>query len=103
MLKVSPPPGLWPPKKERHKLTQACFKIRKAYITTGKKLQQAYTSANEKTRNAGGGPARGKRVKAGEEGGVFGGNILGGNPVEVTPMQVGSLLSSRREDPRGAS
>jgi len=31
-------------------------------------------------------------------GGVFGGNIVGGNPVEVTLMKVASLLSRGRED-----
>jgi len=30
------------------------IQTRKAYITAGKKFHQAYTSANEKTRNAGG-------------------------------------------------
>jgi len=34
---------------------------------------------------------------------VLGGNIVGGNPVEVTLMKVVSLLSSGREDQRGAS
>jgi len=34
---------------------------------------------------------------------VVGGNIEGGNPVEVTLMKVASLLSSGREDQRGAS
>jgi len=38
-----------------------------------------------------------------EEGGVFGGNIVRGNPVELTLMKVASLLSSEREDHRGAS
>jgi len=47
--------------------------------------------------------ARGDRGSGGEEGGVFGGNIGGGNPVEVTPMKVARHLSSGREDKRGAS
>jgi len=34
---------------------------------------------------------------------VSGGNIEGGNLVEVTLMKVESLLSSGREDQRGAS
>jgi len=40
--------------------------------------------------------------RGGEEGGVSGGNIEGGNPVEVTLMKVVSLLRSGREDQRGA-
>ena len=31
-----------------------------------------------------------------------GGNIVGGNPVEVTPMKMASLLSSGRDDQSGA-
>jgi len=31
-----------------------------------------------------------------------GGNIVGGNPVEVTPMKVASLFSSGRDDQIGA-
>ena len=34
---------------------------------------------------------------------MFGGNIVGGSPVEVTPMKVASLLSSGREDQREGS
>ena len=34
---------------------------------------------------------------------MVGGNIEGGNPVEVTPMQVASLLSRGRDDQSGAS
>jgi len=30
-------------------------------------------------------------------------NMVGGNPVEVTPMKVASLFSSGRDDERGAS
>jgi len=33
---------------------------------------------------------------------VVGGNILGGNPMEVTPMKVGSLFSSGRGVQSGA-
>ena len=33
----------------------------------------------------------------------MGGNIVGGNPVEVTPMKVASLFSSGRDDQSGAS
>jgi len=33
---------------------------------------------------------------------VVGGNIVGGNPVEVTPMKVASLFSSGRDDQSGA-
>jgi len=39
----------------------------------------------------------------GEEGRAFGAIIVNGNPVEVTLMKVASLLSSGREDQRGAS
>jgi len=45
----------------------------------------------------------GERGKAGEEGGVFRGNIPGGNMVEVMLMKEASLLRSGREDQRGAS
>ena len=34
---------------------------------------------------------------------MVGGNIVGGNPVEVTPMKVASLFSSGRDDQSGAS
>jgi len=34
---------------------------------------------------------------------VVGGNIVGGNPVEVTSMKVASLFSSGRDDQSGAS
>jgi len=34
---------------------------------------------------------------------VVGGIIVGGNPVEVTPMKVASLCSSGRDDQSGAS
>jgi len=34
---------------------------------------------------------------------VVGGNIVGGNPVEVTPMKVASLLGRGRDDQSGAS
>ena len=34
---------------------------------------------------------------------MLGGKIVEGNPVEVTLMKVASLLSSGREDQRGAS
>ena len=34
---------------------------------------------------------------------MSGRNIVGGNPVEVTVMKVASLLSTGREDHRGAS
>ena len=34
---------------------------------------------------------------------MVGGNIVGGNPVEVTRMKVASLLSSGRDDQSGAS
>jgi len=34
---------------------------------------------------------------------MVGGNIVGGNPVEVTPMKVASLFSSWRNDQSGAS
>jgi len=50
-----------------------------------------------------GGTARGERGNGGEEGGLFGGNMVGGNPVEVTAMKVASLLRSGREVLRGAS
>jgi len=46
---------------------------------------------------------RGNRGSWGEESGVSGGNIHGGNPVEVTLMNVASLLSIGREDHWGAS
>jgi len=32
-----------------------------------------------------------------------GGNIVGGNPVDLTPMKVASLFTSRRDDQSGAS
>jgi len=34
---------------------------------------------------------------------VVGRNIVGGNPVEVTPMKVASLFSSWRDDQSGAA
>ena len=34
---------------------------------------------------------------------MVGGNIVGGKPVEVTPMKVASLFSSGRDDQSGAS
>ena len=34
---------------------------------------------------------------------MVGGKIVGGNPVEVTPMKVASLFSSGRDDQSGAS
>jgi len=34
---------------------------------------------------------------------VVGGNMVGGNPVEVTPMKVASLFRSGRDDQRGES
>ena len=34
---------------------------------------------------------------------MVGGNIEGGNPVEVTPIKVASLLSRGRDDQSGAS
>jgi len=34
---------------------------------------------------------------------VVGGNIVGGNPVEVTPIKEASLFSSGRDDQTGAS
>jgi len=41
----------------------------------------------------------GERERAGgEEEGVVGGNIEAGNPVEVTPVKVASLLSRGRDD-----
>ena len=46
---------------------------------------------------------RGERRNRGEEGGVFGSNIVRRTPVEVTRMKVASLLSRGREDQRGAS
>jgi len=51
----------------------------------------------------GGGGLRGERGKGGEEGGVVGGNSVGGKRVEVTLMQVASLFSRGREDQRVAS
>ena len=44
----------------------------------------------------------GKSGNGGEEGGVSGGNIVGGNPVEVTLIKVARLLRSGRQDDRGA-
>ena len=38
----------------------------------------------------------------GEEGGAVGGNIVGGNPVEVTLMKVPSLFSKGRDVQSGA-
>jgi len=46
---------------------------------------------------------RGERRSGGEEEGVSGGKIGGGNPVEVTLIKVASRLSSGRDDQRGAS
>ena len=46
---------------------------------------------------------RGETGSGGEEVGVSGGNIEGGNAVKVKLMNVVSLLSSGREDHRGAS
>jgi len=34
---------------------------------------------------------------------VVGGNIVGGNPVEVTPMKVATRFSTGRDDQSGAS
>jgi len=34
---------------------------------------------------------------------VVGGNMVGGNPMEVTPMKEASLFSSGRDDQTGAS
>ena len=45
----------------------------------------------------------GERGSGGQEGGVFGGKIVKGNPVEVMLMKVARLLSSGREDQRGVS
>jgi len=45
----------------------------------------------------------GERRGRGEEGGVAGGNIEGGNPVEMTLMKVASLFSTGRDDQSGAS
>ena len=61
------------------------------------------TSANEETRNAAGSIGNGESGIGGEEGGVSGGNIVGGNPVEVALMNVASLLRRVRVFQRGAS
>jgi len=45
----------------------------------------------------------GERGNEGEEGGVVGRNIVGGDPVEVTPIKVASHFSSWRDDQSGAS
>jgi len=44
----------------------------------------------------------GDRASGGEEEGVVGGNIEGGNPTEVTLMKVASLFSRGRDDQSGA-
>jgi len=66
-------------------------------------LNSYYASAKENTWNTGGGGFGGDRRKGGEEGGMEGRNIVGGNPVEVTLMYVERLLSRGSEDLRGAS
>jgi len=45
----------------------------------------------------------GERESGGEEGGVVGGNIEGGNPVAVTPMKEACLFNRGRDDQSGAS
>jgi len=45
----------------------------------------------------------GERGKGGEDGGVVGGNMVGGNPVEVTLMKVASLFNRGRDVQSGAS
>jgi len=60
---------------------------RKAYISYRKEnhnsLHTYQASAKENTGNTGSGGLGGERGKGGEEGGVVGGNIIGGKPVEV--------------------
>jgi len=60
---------------------------RNAYIRCGEenliKPHSCYASAKENTRKTGGGGLGGDRGKGREEGGVVGGNIVGGKPVEV--------------------
>ena len=45
----------------------------------------------------------GERESGGEEAGVVGGNIMGRNPVEVTPIKEASLFSRGRDSQSGAS
>jgi len=51
----------------------------------------------KKHETPGGGIAKGESGIGGEEGGVSGGKIVGGNPVEVAPMKVTSLLRRGRQ------
>jgi len=73
-------------------------------LFVGKKiLTSPILQPTKNMKRRGGGIAKGESGIGGEEWGVSGGNIVGGNPVEVAPMKVASLLRRGRVVQRGVS